>query len=110
MGAPVAADSHLLDLLRRLLWATTGEGVGHGAVVSVAHGALSLCAQLPVEPEDIEEAWRSGASNWTTSRRQSFANDLTHPQLIAVTENVNQVKGDQETSIWQPPLSSYLCT
>jgi hypothetical protein len=58
----------------------------------------------------LAEAWRSGASSWTTSKRQSFANDLTHPQLIAVTDNVNQAKGDQDPSTWQPPLSSYRCT
>ena len=58
----------------------------------------------------LAEAWRSGASGWTTSRRQSFANDLTRPQLIAVTDNVNQSKGDQDPSTWQPPLSSYRCT
>jgi hypothetical protein len=44
----------------------------------------------------LAEAWRSGANSWTTSRRQSFANDLTRPQLIAVTDNVNQSKGDQD--------------
>ncbi|RNH99731.1 HNH endonuclease [Micromonospora aurantiaca] len=58
----------------------------------------------------LAEAWRSGANTWTTSRRQSFANDLSHPQLIAVTDNVNQSKGDQDPSTWQPPLSSYRCT
>ncbi|MEU7866910.1 HNH endonuclease family protein [Dactylosporangium sp. NPDC049140] len=58
----------------------------------------------------LAEAWRSGASAWTTARRQSFANDLTHPQLIAVTDNVNQSKGDQDPSTWQPPLTSYRCT
>ncbi|TNH24858.1 HNH endonuclease [Micromonospora orduensis] len=58
----------------------------------------------------LAEAWRSGANSWTTSRRQSFANDLTGPQLIAVTDNVNQAKGDQDPSTWQPPLSSYRCT
>ncbi|MER7007099.1 HNH endonuclease family protein [Dactylosporangium sp. NPDC000555] len=58
----------------------------------------------------LAEAWRSGASSWTTSKRQSFANDLTHPQLIAVTDNVNQAKGDQDPSTWQPPLASYRCT
>ncbi|MGW5577210.1 HNH endonuclease family protein [Micromonospora chokoriensis] len=58
----------------------------------------------------LAEAWRSGASSWTTSRRQSFANDLSRPQLIAVTDNVNQSKGDQDPSTWQPPLSSYRCT
>jgi hypothetical protein len=58
----------------------------------------------------LAEAWRSGAGAWTTSRRQSFANDLTRPQLIAVTDNVNQAKGDQDPSTWQPPLTSYRCT
>lgn len=58
----------------------------------------------------LAEAWRSGASSWTTSGRQSFANDLTRPQLIAVTDNVNQAKGDQDPSTWQPPLTSYRCT
>jgi hypothetical protein len=50
----------------------------------------------------LAEAWRSGASTCTTSRRQSFANDLTRPQLIAVTDNVNQSKGDKDPSAWQP--------
>ncbi|MEV4545215.1 HNH endonuclease family protein [Micromonospora echinaurantiaca] len=58
----------------------------------------------------LAEAWRSGANSWTTSRRQSFANDLTRPQLIAVTDNVNQAKGDQDPSTWQPPRSAYRCT
>jgi hypothetical protein len=58
----------------------------------------------------LAEAWRSGASAWTTARRQSFANDLTRPQLIAVTDNVNQSKGDQDPSTWQPSVTSYRCT
>ncbi|MBQ1109725.1 HNH endonuclease family protein [Streptomyces sp. 404i] len=58
----------------------------------------------------LAEAWRSGASSWTTAQRQSFANDLTRPQLIAVTDNVNQSKGDQDPAEWMPPTSSYKCT
>jgi hypothetical protein len=58
----------------------------------------------------LAEAWRSGANAWTTSKRQSFANDLTRPQLIAVTDNVNQSKGDQDPSTWQPSVTSYRCT
>lgn len=58
----------------------------------------------------LAEAWRSGASGWTTSRRSSFANDLNNPQLIAVTDNVNQAKGDQSPDQWKPPLTSYWCT
>ncbi|WP_229070822.1 HNH endonuclease family protein [Actinoplanes sp. DH11] len=58
----------------------------------------------------LAEAWRSGASTWTTSKRQNFANDLSRPQLIAVTDNVNQAKGDQDPSTWQPSRSAYRCT
>jgi hypothetical protein len=58
----------------------------------------------------LAAAWRSGAAGWTTSKRQSFANDLTNPQLIAVTDNVNQAKGDQTPATWKPPLTSYWCT
>ena len=58
----------------------------------------------------LAEAWRSGANSWSTSSRQAFANDLTRPQLIAVTDNVNQAKGDQDPSTWQPPVTSYRCT
>ncbi|MEV4915774.1 HNH endonuclease family protein [Streptomyces tirandamycinicus] len=57
----------------------------------------------------LSEAWRSGASSWSTSSRQAFANDLTRPQLIAVTDNVNQSKGDQDPAEWMPPSSSYHC-
>ncbi|MFI6348781.1 HNH endonuclease family protein [Streptomyces sp. NPDC050560] len=57
----------------------------------------------------LAEAWTSGASSWTTDQRQSFANDLTRPQLIAVTDNVNQSKGDRDPAEWLPPSSSYHC-
>lgn len=49
---------------------------------------------------------QSGASDWTTADRQAFANDLTHPQLLAVTDNVNSAKGDQGPEDWKPPLGT----
>jgi hypothetical protein len=58
----------------------------------------------------LAEAWRSGASSWTTAQRQSFANDLTRPQLIAVTDNVNQSKSDKDPAEWLPPRTAYRCT
>lgn len=58
----------------------------------------------------LAEAWRSGAAQWTNARRQQFANDLERPQLFAVTDNVNQAKGDQPPDQWRPPLQSYWCT
>ncbi|WP_406140269.1 HNH endonuclease family protein [Streptomyces sp. NBC_01089] len=58
----------------------------------------------------LAEAWRSGASSWTTAQRQAYANDLTRPQLIAVTDNVNQSKGDKDPAEWLPPRAAYKCT
>ncbi|WEH33166.1 HNH endonuclease family protein [Streptomyces sp. AM 4-1-1] len=58
----------------------------------------------------LAEAWRSGASGWTNTQRQSYANDLTRPQLIAVTDNVNQAKSDKDPAEWLPPRAAYRCT
>jgi hypothetical protein len=58
----------------------------------------------------LKNAWISGAWGWTTAKRESFANDLTNPQLWAVTDNVNQSKSDKSPDAWKPPLTSYYCT
>ncbi|KAK0119817.1 hypothetical protein ONS95_011249 [Cadophora gregata] len=58
----------------------------------------------------LSNAWKSGAAAWTTAQRQAFANDLTNPQLLAVTDNVNQAKSDSGPEDWKPPLTSYYCT
>lgn len=58
----------------------------------------------------LAEAWRSGASSWTTSRRQSFGNDVDDPQLIAVSASSNRSKGDEDPSTWKPTRTSYYCT
>jgi hypothetical protein len=58
----------------------------------------------------LKNAWESGAWAWTTTRREAYANDLTDPQLIAVTDNVNEAKGDKSPDAWQPPLAGYRCT
>ncbi|MFI9200571.1 DUF1524 domain-containing protein [Streptomyces sp. NPDC053048] len=58
----------------------------------------------------LAQAWRSGANTWTNAQRQAFANDLSRPQLIAVTDRVNQAKGDKDPAQWLPPLNSYRCT
>ncbi|HWM02666.1 MAG TPA: HNH endonuclease family protein [Actinophytocola sp.] len=58
----------------------------------------------------LANAWRTGASSWTQTRRTEFANDLSYPQLIAVTDNVNQSKGDQSPATWKPPRTAYWCT
>ncbi|KAG0082388.1 hypothetical protein BGZ92_011791 [Podila epicladia] len=58
----------------------------------------------------LKEAWVSGAHQWTNAQREAFANDLTRPQLVAVTDNLAQSKRDQDPSRWLPPLESFHCT
>jgi hypothetical protein len=41
----------------------------------------------------LKEAWISGARSWTAAQREAFANDLTRPQLVAITDNLNESKG-----------------
>jgi Domain of unknown function (DUF5911) len=58
----------------------------------------------------LKNVWISGAWAWTTSKRESFANDVSDPQLFAVTDNVNESKGDKSPDAWKSPLTSYYCT
>ncbi|WP_433888712.1 HNH endonuclease family protein [Streptomyces sp. CA-111067] len=57
----------------------------------------------------LAEAWASGAWSWTTAQRQAFANDVTRPQLIAVSASSNRSKGDDDPAEWLPQ-TSYQCT
>lgn len=57
----------------------------------------------------LAEGWRSGAAGWDAAKRKAFANDLTRPQLLAVTASSNRSKGDQSPDLWQPPSKSAWC-
>ena len=59
----------------------------------------------------LKEAWESGARLWSTDNRTRYANDLSFwPSLIAVTDNVNQSKGDRDPTDWLPPRTAARCT
>ena len=58
----------------------------------------------------LAEAWDSGASSWSDSRRRDFANDLSSPNsLIAVSSSSNRSKSDGDPADWLPPNSLYVC-
>ncbi|MEQ4204433.1 HNH endonuclease family protein [Actinopolymorpha sp. B17G11] len=57
----------------------------------------------------LAEAWRSGASGWTTTRRQEFANNLSIAQLIAVSASSNASKSDKDPAEWIPPNQNTWC-
>lgn len=51
----------------------------------------------------LAEAWDSGARRWDAATRKAYANDLGDPRtLVAVTDNVNQAKGDKDPAEWMP--------
>jgi hypothetical protein len=84
-----------------------------GTWYSAYDGKVSTRPSTEVDIDHVvplANGWRSGADEWTTAKRRQFANDLTNPQLIAVSASSNRQKGDQSPDQWAPPLHSYWCT
>jgi hypothetical protein len=58
----------------------------------------------------LGEVWTSGGNDWATARRTAYANDLGDDRTLeAVTDNVNQAKGDRDPAHWMPPAASATC-
>jgi hypothetical protein len=58
----------------------------------------------------LANAWESGANAWDDKEREKFANDLTNPQLIAVSDKSNRSKGRKSPDQWAPPNEDFWCT
>ncbi len=59
----------------------------------------------------LKEAWDSGAWDWTSARRKSYANDLGDwRSLRAVSAASNRSKSDKDPGQWLPTLTSFRCT
>jgi hypothetical protein len=55
----------------------------------------------------LKEAWDSGAWAWSDDVRMQYANDLGDARsLVAVTDNVNQSKGDRDPAEWLPEFGT----
>jgi hypothetical protein len=98
--------------------ATTPPSVGSGCSLTGGRWYSYYDGASWTNPADVDidhmvalaEAWDSGARGWTTSRRQAFANDLgDNRSLVAVTDNVNQSKGDKDPAEWLPSITSVRC-
>jgi hypothetical protein len=51
----------------------------------------------------LQEAWQSGAWQWTPDERIAYANDTTDPRtLIAVSSTSNMQKSDSDPTNWVP--------
>jgi hypothetical protein len=96
-----------------------GTGVRTGAECAIIAGTWvsPYDGETVSDPHELDidhvvplaDAWRTGAAGWTDAKREQFANDLTRPQLIAVTASTNRAKGDQDPSQWRPPDDGYWC-
>jgi hypothetical protein len=96
-----------------------GSGVEATATCKITKGTWKSVydGKTFTDPKDVDidhmvplaNAWRSGADKWTDEQRTEFANDLTRPQLMAVSAASNRSKGDQDPSQWKPPQQSYWC-
>ena len=58
----------------------------------------------------LAEAWDSGAFDWSTQRRETYANDVDDPvALVAVTARSNRGKADHDPATWLPPHTPAVC-
>lgn len=96
---------------------TFGSGctVATGRWTSPYDGAMwTLASDVDIDHVvPLAEAWASGirADGWPASRRVAYANDLGYDwSLLAVTDNVNQSKGDRDPAEWLPPSPEARCT
>jgi hypothetical protein len=104
---------------REMVLQRDGDGVEVGSDCAPTSGSWTspYDGETWTQPSDVDidhmvplaDAWRTGAASWTTDQREAFANDLGSPQLWAVTDNVNQSKGDQTPDVWKPPSTSEYC-
>ena len=85
---------------------TSGEWLApYTGTVVTDPGKLDIDHMVP-----LGNAHASGASNWSASQRERYANyldDLQH--LIAVTASANSSKGARGPEEWKPEDRSYWC-
>jgi hypothetical protein len=98
--------------------AVTAPKVGSGCTLTGGRWYSYYDGAYWTAPADLDidhlvplaEAWDSGASAWTATQREAFANDLGDDRdLVAVTDNVTQAKSDRDPAEWMPSLSSATC-
>jgi hypothetical protein len=96
-----------------------GQSVRTGAQCKISQGTWfsAYDGKTVTDPQGLDidhmvplaNAWRTGAKDWSTDQREQFANDLTNPQLLAVSLSTNRSKGDRDPAEWKPPRHEYWC-
>ena len=105
------ADGDCRDTRDEVLAQESREPVGSGCDVTRGQWLSYYDGVTWSDSSDVDidhmvplaEAWDSGARGWTSRARLRFANDLGDRRaLVAVTDNVNSSKGDQDPAEWLP--------
>ncbi|MEV4274582.1 proprotein convertase P-domain-containing protein [Actinoplanes xinjiangensis] len=98
--------------------ATTTPDVGSGCALSGGRWLSYFDGATWTDPADLDvdhlvplaESWDSGSRTWTSAQREAYANDLGDARaLAAVTDNVNQSKGDRDPAEWIPSVAGVRC-
>lgn len=50
----------------------------------------------------LASAWRAGAADWNAVKRERFANDYQHGEIVVVTAHSNRSKGDDAPPEYEP--------
>jgi hypothetical protein len=102
------ADGDCRDTRDEVLASESRQPVGRDCDVAVGlwrsyYDGLWWRDSSDVDIDHLAEAWDSGARGWSGRARLRFANDLGDDRaLVAVTDNVNQSKGDRDPAEWLP--------
>lgn len=79
-----------------------------GRTIAFARGVSTSSAVQIDHVVALSDAWQKGASAWTTTKREQFANDSLN--LVAVDGPTNGAKGDGDAATWLPPAKSFRCS
>ena len=111
-GKDTRAEVLIAESLVSVQFSSTGKTVSTGKWLSLYDGETwTKASDVDVDHVvALAEAWRSGAWKWSSSRRQSYANDLDVAwTLRAVTDDVNQSKSDSDPTNWLEISAPAVC-
>ncbi|MHA7134736.1 GmrSD restriction endonuclease domain-containing protein [Oerskovia turbata] len=78
-----------------------------GGDIAFERGPLSSGKVQVDHVVPLTDAWQKGAQGWDAPRREAFANDPLN--ILAVSGELNQQKGDGDASAWLPPNEAFHC-
>ncbi|MBT1178393.1 HNH endonuclease family protein [Bifidobacterium vespertilionis] len=78
-----------------------------GRIIRFMRGAGTSAAVQIDHVVALENAWKSGASDWSAAKRIQFGNDPYN--LLAVDGQANEDKGSASAAYWLPENRAYRC-